>query len=349
MSTPMLHVTSQITIRRRQSLPFPGKLLVRQGHSVNAGDAIAEGFYSPKHIMLDIAHGLDVPRRDTEKYLQCDEGTLVEAGDLIAGPAGFTKRIVRSPVDGKIKLIRNHVLILEVKADPDQLITHYPGEVIELIEDKGVIVQASGALIEGVWGNGGITHGRLRCLSADPVTEFEKIEAEYQQEEIIFLQICDSQATLETLVKKQIRGLIVCGLAPSLVSQALRVAFPILVLVGFGQVQIDGMIQKILWEHDGEKVTLSAEMWNRYAATRPEVFIPSPPPDETVAVREKVNLVPGQKVRITGSSNYGKVGTIENLQGSCVLSNGIRTEMAIVRFADDTKAQVPLANLIMIA
>ncbi len=84
-------------IQRRRELPISGKVYVRKGQSVSTSDVIAEADLGARYQYLDLGWGLGVAADKVETYLQVREGSRIEAGDLIAGPVGSARRVVRSP------------------------------------------------------------------------------------------------------------------------------------------------------------------------------------------------------------------------------------------------------------
>jgi hypothetical protein len=89
------HVIALTTIRRERVLPVPGAIAVRVNEKVQAADVVAEAEIEPKHFYLDIARGLGVSPGDVGRYLSRQQGDRVDAGDVIAGPVGLTRRTVQ--------------------------------------------------------------------------------------------------------------------------------------------------------------------------------------------------------------------------------------------------------------
>ncbi len=87
---PVTHFLPLTTIRRERVLPIPGKVMVRKGQKVSASDTVAEANLTPSHQLLEVARGLGLRSEQADEYMQVEAGTIVAAGDIIAGPVGIT-------------------------------------------------------------------------------------------------------------------------------------------------------------------------------------------------------------------------------------------------------------------
>jgi len=162
MLASIVHILPLTTIRRERVMPVPGKVLVRQGQKVQPQDIIAEAILAPEHLLLNVARSLGVSSKDVQSLIQREVGEQVVEGDLIAGPVGITRKVLRAPVSGRIALIRAGKVLFEVDKQPDQLRAAMAGVVSELIADRGAIIESTGALIQGIWGNGRMDFGLLQ-------------------------------------------------------------------------------------------------------------------------------------------------------------------------------------------
>jgi hypothetical protein len=68
----------------------------------------------------------------------------VIAGDILAGPVGFAKRVLRAPKDGKVIVASGGQIFIEVKSAPFELKAGLPGIILELVDDRGVVIESTG-------------------------------------------------------------------------------------------------------------------------------------------------------------------------------------------------------------
>ena len=196
-------------IRRHRLLPITGRVLVRKSQVVSAIDVIAEANQNPKHVLLDIARGLGVGISEVDQHLQREAGNIVAEGDVLAGPVGWGKRVVRAPCSGKIILTGRGKLLLEEEEFPYQVLAGLPGEVISLIPGRGAVIESIGALAQGVWGNGQINFGLLRVLikKVEDILTVEQLDIDLRGT-VVFAGYCGDEQVLLAAAELPLKGLI---------------------------------------------------------------------------------------------------------------------------------------------
>lgn len=347
MLAPIQHVTPLATIRRERLLPLPGRILVRKGQRVNASDLVAEANLSPQHLMLDIASGLGLGREAADAYIQRKPGDLLAEGDLIAGPVGWAKRVVRAPRAGKVVLVGRGKILLEIESQSFGLKAAVPGLVTALIPDRGVIVETYGALVQGVWGNGLADTGLLRSILQKPedVLTPDRLQVDLRGS-VVMAGYCGDFASLQNAAELPLRGLILSSMAASLIEKATQMPFPIVVLEGFGLLPMDQAAYQLLATHDQREVTLIGEMAEAYGRTGPEVIIPLPVNEPPPEPRRGTVFAPNKRVRVVRAPYHAQTGVILSLApGLALQPSGLRTQSAEVRLETGAMAVLPLANL----
>ena len=113
MFAPVKCILPMTIIRRQRTMPVAGKVLVRAGQKVGATDTIAESNLAPEYLLLDIARGLGVPADQTDRFIQCQVGEQLAEKDIIAGPVGLARRIVRVPRSGKVVVVEDGQMLLD--------------------------------------------------------------------------------------------------------------------------------------------------------------------------------------------------------------------------------------------
>lgn len=342
------HVLPLTTVQRTRLLPAPGKLLARQGQKVTPQDVIAQTSLSSEHILLDVARGLHVPPKQVEKYLERLAGENVSAGDLIAnGPKGWVRRSVRSPVDGRILSIRNGQVLLEKESPPVDLLAGYAGTVTELIPDRGAVIEMTGALVQGAWGNGKVEFGPLRTVVQAGSQELtaDRMSVELRGSVLVCGPLTQPEV-LRLAIEIGVRGLVVSSLSVDLLSVAEKAAMPILLTEGFGNLPMNPLIFRLLSTNENREASINAEPYDRYTGSRPEVVIPLPSTGKASPPPLPQAYAPQQQVRLLGAPYHGQMGVILQLiPGLTSLPSGLRVQAADVRLESGSRVQVPLANL----
>ncbi|MCB9135346.1 MAG: hypothetical protein H6636_07960 [Anaerolineales bacterium] len=354
MLAPVTFITPLTTIRRKRLLPVAGDVSVRKGQAVRATDVVATAHLAPRHYLLNVARGLGISEGQTEQYIERFLGNEIHQGDIIASRGKIGKRIVRAPVDGTIVFVAGGQILIRRTAEPFELKAGYPGTVAELIHERGVIISATGALIQGLWGNGKINGGPLSVLATNPTQELSASQlTENLKGAVVMAGTCVQASALKAAADKNLRGLILASLAPELLPLAQTTPFPVLVTEGFGALGYNPAAFKLLSTNQKRVVTINAEPFDRAHDTRPEIFIAIDAANlsDSEIPPEAALLAPDQRIRVTRAPHQGKLGRIAVLlPGLTIFPNGLRAPAAKIQFETDDSAQaseaiVPLTNL----
>jgi hypothetical protein len=347
MLASIRHVLPLTTIRRQRLLPLPGRILVRKGQPVSAGEVVAEADLAPSHLLVDAARALGLTPVQVEAAMQRQPGDRVTAGDLIAGPVGWPKRVVRATQPGQIVQVRRGQVLIQLDGAPFQLRAGYPGTVSALIADRGVEITATGALVQGVWGNGGLDYGLLRLLARRPedVLTADRLEIGLRGA-VVLAGFCAEQSTLQAAAELPLRGLVLASMAASLIPQANSLPFPVVVLEGFGLLPMNPAALRLLTTSDQRELAVIAESAGRYDRARPEVFIPLPVSETPGEPRQATLFAPGQRVRLLRAPYSSQVGMLIAVRPEQELfPSGVRAQAASVRLENGREVVLPLANL----
>lgn len=350
MLAPIVHLLPLTVIRRERKLPFPGKILVRKGQKVGANDPVVEARLNPKHLMIDVAASLGIARAHAERYVRVKVGERLSKGDLIAGPVGFGRRVVRAPQNGQVILVGEDQILLELTESPFQVKAGMAGEVVELIGDCGVVIETTGVLIQGNWGNGRIDFGLLTSLVRDPRERFLPDQMDLSMRGSMILGgHCESESSLYFAHELPVRGLILASMLLSLRQVAEKMDFPILLLEGFGDYEMNKLTYKLLSNHNGREISVNAQHWEAFEGRRPEIVIPLPGDDTLAPPRSSEIFAVNHQVRSVREPYAGRMGRLNRLCGTVKLPSGIRAQAAEVHYDNGEKAILPLDNLELIA
>lgn len=348
MLASAVQISAVTKIRRHRELPVAGKVVVRQGQKVEARDSIAEAVLSPEHILLDIARQLNLTPQKADEHIQREAGEMVNEDDLIAGPIGMTRRVVRAPRDGQIILAGDGQVLIEVTRPPYQVRAGMPGTVTDLIPNRGAVIETNGALVQGVWGNGQTEFGLMQSKLESRQDELTPDQLDVSLRGVFILGgHCADRKVLHKAANIPLRGLILASLKTSLVPLAQKMPYPILVTDGFGPHPMNVMSYNVLTTNDGREISVNAEPLDRFHGNRPEIVIPLNVSEEPQTGPELgEDFATGQKVRLVRAPFLGAIGSIESLPAEPkIFPSGIRAMAAQVNLSNDERVTVPLANL----
>jgi hypothetical protein len=332
-------------------LPAPGRVVVRVGQKVTASEVIAETALPREHVLINVAHLLGVPPEQASKIIQCAKGDKLAKGAVIAETGGLIPRTVRAPQDGRVVVVGDGQVMLQVGQVRVELKAGIPGEVAQVIPDRGAIIHGTGALIQGRWGNGRLDFGLLLNLAeaADSTLDPGAVDISMRGSVILGGHVAERKV-LDNGAELPVRGLVVSSLAPALVGLALQMRYPIVVLEGLGRYPFDAVAHRLLTTNARRDVAVNAEIPDRYSGARPEVMIPLPSSQPPPIPSEAEVLAEGQQVRVSRAPWFGAVGTVTGiLPGVTPLPSGVRARAATVQLSDGEQVTVPLANLEVLA
>ncbi len=344
---PLRNIKELVTVRRLRTLPAEGEVLPVLSDSVRVRDVVAHSTFSNEHILLDAGPALGMAPKRAAQFLQREVGEHVEKGSILAGRQGFAARLLRSPVDGQIAAIRGSQILIQAQESSAKLFARIPGRVIEIIPNRGVLIQFVGSWIEGLWGNDEFDDGSLHSFSEDPAYTFTADDLDISlRSSILLAGHCNQRKALEVAQQIPIRGLILGSLDTRLLPIAQSMEYPILLTEGFGAIPMNGPAFKLLNSYAGQEIGLNAQIADEYAGLRPEVFIPINNAGEPPAAVENQSFRVGLRVRVLSNPYQGQVGEISALLPSSTLfPSGIRAAAAEVALRQGGAAVLPLANL----
>ena len=245
--------------------------------------------------------------------IQVKSGDVISQGDAIARRGvGLVSQIVRAPSNGRVVLAGAGQVLMEVGETTFELHAGIPGIVTRQISERGVEIKFSGALVQGVWGNGQLNIGlMLPVLSSpeEPLTA-EQVDVSLRGS-VLLAGSCSDAAALHAARDLPVRGLILGSMSPALIPLALQASYPIIVVDGFGQRPLNGVAYKLLATNAKRETTLNAEPFDRQTGMRPEILIPLPVTQELPALREVETFAPDQAVRLVRNPHIGMTGTFD--------------------------------------
>ena len=177
-------------------------------------------------------------------------------------------KTVKAPRDGKVVVTGGGQVLIEVGESHMELRAGIPGSVVQLIPDRGAVIQTAGALVQGVWGNGRLDTGILTNLAEQPdsVLTAGRLDVSLRGSVIIAGQ-CRDADTLQAAAELPVRGLILSSLFPSLLPLAREMRYPILLTDGFGSMPMNSAAYRLLTTNVKREATLNAEMFDRYSGS----------------------------------------------------------------------------------
>jgi len=345
--TSQTHVAPLVVIRRRRALPLAGTIVARLNQRVQAGDLLGRCTLTPSHSLIDVAHALGLPAARADEQLKRKAGEAVSSGDILAGPVGLMRKVVRAPSAGRIVLQGDGRLLFEAMGEAFELRATYPGVIVGMESERSVTIETVGAQVEGVWGNGREEFGLLRVGTASPSEELTPANLEIGLRSAVIVAGRISEAeTMRVLAGLPARGVIVGSMPSTLIPVAEEAAYPVMLTDGFGSRPMNTAAFELLASNAGREASLNAQASVRWQGIRPEIIVPLPSVGTADVPSEGVMLVVGRQVRIVRDPYPGMVGTIVSLPADPIeLPSGLHATCAEIELPEGGIVLAPLANL----
>jgi hypothetical protein len=239
-------------------------------------------------------------------------------------------------------------MLIETRPVMFELRAYVPGTVSNMMRGYGAVIEVTGAVIQGTWGAGGESVGVLKCLveaSSEPL-QAQSVDPSCHGTILVGGSGLDGEV-LEMAQELQVRGIVVGGILPEMISKVEQAPFPIVVTEGIGATPMGAPTFRLLSTNDGREAVISGKLQSQWGAVRPEVIIPMPA--DTVAPDQSPPgspLTVGARVRAVRAPYMGQVGTVAALPARArLIDTGAKVRGAEVDLGQESPVFIPLANL----
>lgn len=343
-------ISSMSTIRRHVMLPdeVMGSIDVHDGKRVDPHDVVARGVMPSRHIILEGAQFFGLKKPDSLHALMLVEvGDAVEAHQPLAGKSPDRGKRLFSPVRGLVAQVAHGRIIVQEMPELLKFEAGTRGKVVEVHPGRSAIIETTGVLIQGVWGN---NRHAIANLQLEPEDGLENLTADdLGIEHVGGIIITQRSLKAESLIVMQehgFSGIIAPSMDADLREQALKADGAILLTEGFGSAQMSHLVYSLLSEYANRQATLDAVLPTRWDTRRPEVIIPQAAEERPPGTNPMLTLRPGMNVRVIRAPYAGLAGKIVDLPKTpSLLDNGLRIQCAQVELLTGETVTVPLANL----
>ncbi|MBR6461949.1 hypothetical protein IKS73_02275, partial [bacterium] len=305
---------------------------------------------------------------EVKQFMVKPIGEHVEKGELLAMRAAFFglfKTRIESPMSGTIESISDvsGQVVMRGAPVPVDVKAYIDGKVVEADEGEHVTVEVTGSFIQGIFGVGGETYGRIIVASDDPTGILD--ENSFTEEMKGAVVVGGSLITYEGLQKAigcGVHAVVVGGFDDADLKKFLgfdlgvaitgheELGLTLVLTEGFGQIPMADKTFALLKECEGKNASVNGATQIRAGVMRPEVIVAR---DEEASMKEneaKLILDIGTRVRVIREPYFGLFGTVTALPAELTkLPTESLARVLDLKFDDGTVATVPRANVEIMA
>jgi hypothetical protein len=361
-----VRVTESTVFRKTRRLPLRGEVMVAVGDSVTAEQIVARTALPGNVKTVNVASLLGVPPADVPGCMLKPTGSSVVEGEILARSKslfGLMKSTAAASTTGTIELVSEVTgqVALREPAIPVEMSAYVDGRVSEILPEEGVIVEAQGAWIQGIFGIGGEGVGILTMAASSPdqILGPEALGDVGGQ-----VLVVGAEASCALILGAREKGA-VAVVAGGISDQDLRkllgvdlgvaitgsedLGITVIVTEGFGRLPIAHRTFDLLGKLGCRKASVNGATQIRAGVQRPEILVPqsTPGPESVEAVESGLAL--GMVVRIIREPYFGRLGRVLELPSPLVpLETEARVRVLRARLEDGQEVTVPRANVEMI-
>ncbi len=366
--TPGLKVTEKLLIRKRRVLPLKGEVLAKVGDRVKPDDVVARTMLPGSVSPINVANKLGIPPEDIEMVMLKKNGDKIKENEPIAMSKTLFifKNYCHATINGTIESI-SHVtgqVLQRGEPVPVEVKAYLEGEVTEVIPNEGVIVTCMGAFVQGIFGIGGETYGKIQIATPDNKTILtDDLINESLSGKVVIGGSQVTAAALKKAISIGAKGIVTGGFDDKdlrdflgydigvAITGSEEIGLTLVVTEGFGQINMARKTFDLLKNHEGEMACINGATQIRAGVIRPEVVIPSKTESsyEEVAETTIVGLQAGSPIRVIRHPYFGWLGTVTDLPSPLQkLESESKARILEVEFEDGRRVIVPRANVEMI-
>lgn len=367
--TPGLRVTEFAVLRRERRLPLKGEVLVRPGDAAEPDTVVARTQLPGNVQTVNLAARLSLDPPKVAGALTKPLGSEVRKGEVIArGKSlfGLVQNAVEAPADGIVESVSavTGQLILREPPIPVTMEAYVRGTVAEVLPEEGVVVEARGAFLQGIFGVGGETFGPIAMAGQGPDQPLDPAALRPEHRGAVVVGGSHvSYATVQRARELGVRAVVAGGFddrdLKQLLGRDLGVAITgseelgvtLILTEGFGHIPMAARAWRLLAAHAGQVASVSGATQIRAGVMRPEILIPAAERAMGAAGELALGLEVGSPLRVIREPYFGRIGTVVDLPSELQkLDTEARVRVLVVEFADDgSRAVVPRANVELIS
>lgn len=385
--TPGLKVTPRTTYRARRLLPISGEVEVKLGDRVGADAVVAQTFMEGDVFPMRAANMMSANPKDLPSLMLKQVGEAVNKDEPIArskGIFGMMRTEIRSTAAGVIESVSDStgMVIIRGPKQPVAVRAYIAGDVVEVLPREGVVVQSQVALIQGIFGVGGETHGMIQVVCEKPDEPLDERHVGSHHRGLIVVgggrmtagairrarEVGAVAVVSGGIDDRDLRDFLGYDIGVA-VTGSEKLGITLIITEGFGDIAMAQRTFDLLKSHHGRLASVNGATQIRAGVMRPEIVIPlegaadgagsaagagrassAGTADTSVAGGAVAGVLEiGTPVRVIRDPYFGMLGTVKALpEQPAVLGSGSKARVLDVALTNGQVVTVPRANVELI-
>ena len=357
--TPGTTISGDIVIRKTRQLVLDGTVLVRKGQHVEHDTVIASAERPGKLATIRVTQQLGVEPARVEEVALVKVGDSVQPGDDVALHKtffGLLKWRSSTPVEGTVEFISTVSGRMGIRqpSEPVDVRAYVPGEVVEVLENRGAVIEMRCAMVQGLFGIGGERSGTLAFLESTASPPNPDLDGT-----VVLVDDAPKADWLRQAAEAGVQGVICPTMDDHELSDLLgyevgvaitgdeNCGLTVVLAEGFGEMSMAPGTLELLKSLNGRRALISGATQVRAGVIRPEVLVPyTDGALPAAADSEPEGSEHAPRVRVLRAPYFGRTGRIiDSPVEPQLIETGARVRVFRVRLDDGEEVTVPRANM----
>ena len=341
-----------------------GEVVVGKGDMVRHDDVVARTDLPGEVTTVNLVNRLGGMASEVPSLMLKAEGEAVTEGEAIAETRPFFKwfkRSISSPITGAVESVSSITgqVILRRPPRPVEVRAFVDGQVVDVLPSEGVVVEASGAYVQGIFGVGGERWGALRVGVDDPGQSLtaDRIGPDDKGRILVGggrIPLSSIRRAVDVgavgiigggIQDQSLRDLLGYDLGVAITGTE-PIGITVIVTEGFGSIRMADKAFSIFKEMEGRDASISGATQIRAGVMRPEVFVKDDTAGSEGEGDSDKGLEEGTLLRAIRAPYFGRIGRVTALPPELrAVESEARVRVLEVMFEDGERAILPRANV----
>ncbi|HSN94136.1 MAG TPA: hypothetical protein VLR89_03630 [Anaerolineaceae bacterium] len=330
------------------ALPCKGKVLVRTGQSVKAGDPIAEASFPDHYQFFDLVHEFGIKPEEVSSVLQRQEGDPLSQGDVVALKKGFVSRYFWASENGALILARDGRLTLAYGEKKLIARAPYDGIISQIMTGKGAMLANQSMVVQGQLLFGKRSSGPFVRLEPEELAKQPRKLDKDLKGTVLWLDGPLTAKIWDRIKGLELAALVLASTIPGLPPMTDKLPFSLMLMMGAGDATLDELSRALLMDMLGMIVILEPNARSGHT-DRPVLFRVWDPESHPLVAKPLPQLQVGSQVRLLGKPYQGLLAKVEEISAKPEnFASGVCRRAALLRVDEDTLVRLPINNLELI-